>query len=134
MALLVYPLPLRAGYRMGSQRGFTLIELVVVMAILGLMAAMAYPSFTRHLQLSMRTDAQAGLLRAAEELERCYTRTFAYHQCAITPESPDQRYAITPADITAHTYVLSASSKQEDGCESAMTLDSRGERLPEACW
>ncbi|PRY64271.1 type IV pilus assembly protein PilE [Vreelandella songnenensis] len=134
MIQAVCPFAVRAGDSPEGQRGFTLIELVVVMAILGLLAAMAYPSVIRHQQAALRTDAHAGLMQAAAELERCYSRTFTYHECTITPESPAKRYTLAPSSITPHYYLINAASTQKDGCAAAITLDSRGERLPKACW
>ena len=104
------------------------------MGIISLIAAMAYPVYTRHLQASMRTDAHAGLMQAAAELERCNSRTYTYHECDIPSQSPGKRYTLTISKESGNSYLLSASTLQNDGCETAITLNSRGERLPKACW
>lgn len=129
-----YLYALRAGGKPKCQRGFTLIELVVVMGIISLIAAMAYPVYTRHLQASLRTDAHAGVMQAAAELERCHSRTYTYHECDISSQSPGKRYTLTLLKEADNGYLLSASTLQDDGCETAITLNSRGERLPKACW
>lgn len=132
--LTFYLYALRAGGKPRCQRGFTLIELVVVMGIISLIVTMAYPIYTRHLEASMRTDAHAGLMQAAAELERCNARTYTYYECGIPSHSPGKRYSLTLSKEPEGGYLLSASTVQNDGCETAITLNSRGERLPKACW
>ncbi|TMU28866.1 prepilin-type N-terminal cleavage/methylation domain-containing protein [Halomonas sp. ATBC28] len=118
---------------LNGQRGFTLIELMIVLVIIGIVASIAYPSYTRYVQKSVRTDAHAGLMQAASELERCYTRSYSYSYCTISELSPEKNYEIAES-INGDGYLLTASTVQDDGCEEDITLSSSGERLPNACW
>ena len=120
-----------------GQRGFTLIELMIVLVIIGIVASIAYPSYTRYVQKSVRTDAHAGLMQAASELERCYTRSYTYSDCPINNTSPENNYKIEES-INGDGYLLTATPNpklnQNDGCDEPLTLSSSGERLPDACW
>lgn len=60
--------------------GFTLIEVMVVVAIIGIMAAIAFPSYQDHLRKGRRADAKAGLLELAQFMERFYTENNRYDQ------------------------------------------------------
>jgi type IV pilus assembly protein PilE len=65
----------------GSRRavgGFTLIEVMVVVAIVAILAAIAYPSYLRQIQKSRRTDAKTALLDLATREERFFTMNNAY--------------------------------------------------------
>lgn len=59
-------------------RGFTLIELMVTVAILGILAAIAYPSYIEQVRKSRRADAKAALVSAAQTMERFYTENNSY--------------------------------------------------------
>lgn len=125
-----------AGGLNTSQRGFTLIEMLIVLAIIGVIAGVAYPTYTHYVERSLRSDAQAGLLLAASELERCYSRQYSYANCAITPTSPDGNYTITATEKsdTHGGFLLSARTLRSDGCAGDIKLNALGEKLPEACW
>ncbi|WP_082615286.1 type IV pilin protein [Acidovorax sp. Root267] len=61
-----------------KQYGFTLIELMIVVAIVGILSAIAYPSYAEYIRRGHRADARAGLLQAQQWLERASTATGVY--------------------------------------------------------
>ena len=60
------------------QHGFTLIEVMIVVAIIGILSSIAYPSYTEYVRRGHRADARAGLMQAAQWLERAATATGTY--------------------------------------------------------
>ena len=59
-------------------RGFTLVELLIVVAIIGILAAIVYPSYQDSVRKSRRADAKAVMAEAAQFMERFYTENFCY--------------------------------------------------------
>ena len=58
--------------------GFTLIEMMIVVALIAILAAIAYPSFLDSVRKGRRADAQQGLMQAAHKLENFYARNATY--------------------------------------------------------
>ena len=68
-----------------APRGFSLIELLITLAVMGVLASIAYPAYTRHVERSDRAQARAALLEAAQYLERYYTTQGTYLN-AVLPD------------------------------------------------
>lgn len=124
-------------------RGFTLIELMIVVVILGILAAIAYPSYVSQVTKAKRSDGQIALMENAQALERCFSQFNAYNNanCTITAASPEGHYAITVAR-TATTFTLTATpqASQTDPVCANFTLTNVGVQgisgtgTVAACW
>lgn len=66
------------NHRSSKKKGFTLIELMVVIIILGILVAFAYPAFTRYIERSRRAEGQTLLTKVAAEQERFYSQFNRY--------------------------------------------------------
>lgn len=93
----------------GKESGFTLIEIMIALVIVGILVGFALPNYSAYTTNARRTDAQVALRSAAQSLERCRTETFTYVGCAYDDESPDGYYGLTDANMTATTYTLTAT-------------------------
>lgn len=110
--------------RQGKNGGFTLIELMIVVAIVGILSAVAYPSYAEYVRRGHRSEARAGLLQAQQWMERGVTATGTYPLKAAFPTAltkvPGDRYDISLASADGATYTLTATPK------GAQTVDKCG--------
>lgn len=136
--------------------GFTLIELMIAIAIIGILATIALPSYNSYVQRSNRVDAQTALLELAQALERSFTLNNTYctsvtaGSCTISLDSTvtsrvSARYTISnptqaSGTATATSYVLRAvpvagSAQASDRC-GTLELTSTGSRTASVagCW
>ena len=128
--------------RASTPRGFTLIEMMIVIAILAVIVALAYPAYTEQVRKARRADAVNTLMSTAQYLERCFTRFNAYNDASCASpagDSIDNYYAITVAR-TATTFTLTATPQGDqanDPC-GTLTLDYLGNKTPapgsNRCW
>ncbi len=101
----------------GQQGGFTLLELMIVVAILAIVAAIAYPSYRDQVMKARRADATAALMNLAQQMERCYTESNDYtaSSCPTFPQDSPQGYYEITATVTPTTYTLTAKPKAGSG-------------------
>jgi type IV pilus assembly protein PilE len=116
------------GIRMNRRHtlGVTLLELMIVVVIIGILAAIAYPSYRQYTMRANRTEAKIALLQTSQALEKCFTRFHAYNHatCAATvtttfTSTPQGHYAIAPAGaITATAFTLVATPQGGQAADS----------------
>jgi type IV pilus assembly protein PilE len=120
--------------RLFRMRGVTLLELMIVVAIVGILAALAYPSYREQSRRTHRADGKGALLQTAQQLERCYTRFSSYNNvnCAVALpfNSPENHYVIASVGaIGASAFTLSATpqgGQADDAKCGVLRLTSAG--------
>jgi type IV pilus assembly protein PilE len=126
-----------------KNRGFTLIELMVVVAIVAILAALAYPSFNEQVRASRRADAFSALGDVQLQLERHRADNPTYAGAAVGfPASSHYDFAVTAADAVSYTLSATPTGAQSgDRCgtlsvtfaNGAVTRDASGTNV-DRCW
>ncbi len=119
-----------------KKNGFTLVELMITVAIVALLAMIAIPSYTQYIKRANRSDATKTLTLDAQALERCYSQTFSYAACpgaaAGAGPSVEGQYTVTitipdPAQ-PAPSFIISAvpltPAQQGDTACALFTLNT----------
>lgn len=140
-----------------QMKGFTLIELMVTIAIIAILAAVAVPGYTEYTQRSKRIDAISMLSQLSQAMERFYSVNYTYEGAATgggdtgAPASTTFGFTQSPADGTAaYNLTISAATatsfsvtatpigaQANDGC-GTLTLTNVGVRTDSGgtkeCW
>ncbi|MDD2743657.1 MAG: type IV pilin protein [Rhodocyclaceae bacterium] len=142
------------------KQGFTLVELLIVIVILGVLMAIAMPQYNEYVRKARRSDAKSSLLAAAQAMERFYTENTTYNAAVLGNAATDIAKAVssdgyytiafdsapTSATVcgtlvttsaTAGAYRLCATptgAQSGDSC-SIISLDQTGKKMPATgCW
>ncbi|MCP5161130.1 MAG: type IV pilin protein [Hahellaceae bacterium] len=120
--------------------GFTLIELMVVVAIIGILASFAYPSYVAHVKKTQRTDAMSALLGFASAMERHFTANSTYlgagksgdtgtpgiYYDEVPKDSSIKYYDLTIQSASASTYTIRATPKNTQAGDGILEYTSTG--------
>ncbi len=132
----------------GPDRGFTLIELMIVVAVIAILAAVAYPSYVRYITKTHRVAAEGCLSEYSNWMERFYTTNLRYDKdtggtavappfttmdCAATSQTGnDYTYAFAAGQPTRTTYTITATpinaQASRDTTCAALSIDQSGTR------
>jgi type IV pilus assembly protein PilE len=137
------------------QLGVTLIELMIVVAIVAILSAIAYPAYISHVVKAKRVAAEGCMSQYSNYMERWYTTNLRYDKdstgtnavtwpaldCATQQQTGlDYQYALTPASLTTTTYEITATPQgaqlTRDTLCGTLKLNQAGTRTPTTtgCW
>ncbi len=112
---------------MKNNKGFTLLELMFVIAIIGVLGSLAYPSYVSHVKKANRADGIDSLLNLAGRMEEFYMNNDTYAGAAVaSTTSSDGLYTLSITAQTAFGYTIQAAPVGGDSYCGNLTLNSLG--------
>jgi len=127
-----------------QNKGFTLIELMITVAIMAIIAAIAYPSYIDSVRKARRADAQAQMLELASFMERFYTENNRYNKqnnvaqtnVALPTGITSDYYDYALQSVVATSYAIKADPKSGQSTSSCgtLTITNTGLKRPPTCW
>ncbi|MGI9236747.1 MAG: type IV pilin protein [Woeseiaceae bacterium] len=122
------------GHPARRMQGVTLLELMIVVVVIAIITAVAFPSYRQHVVSTKRADGKAALMSTAQQLERCYTRFSAYNNagCGVVLPltSPEGEYVVSSVGaVGASAFTLAATPQgpqAEDAECGVLRLTSTG--------
>lgn len=130
----------------GASAGFTLIELMIAVAVIGILAAIAYPSYQQYVLRANRVDAQALLTETAQFMERYFTTNGTYVGgtllSSVSPKGAsgsaakyDVDFSVAPSATAFTVRAVPRGSQAGDNC-GTLTLSNTGAQTPATagCW
>ena len=119
--------------------GFTLVELMIVIAVMAILVSLALPSYQQSIRKGRRADAQTDLIEFVGQAERVFTQTNSYATAVLPATTDFYTYTFSVA-ASATAYTIQAAPKtgqDQDGC-GTMRLDQTGLRTRTGtladCW
>ncbi len=113
-------------------RGFSLVELMIVVVIIGVLAGIAYPSYLTYMQQTRRADCEGALMQLASAMERDFSRVGQYRNiitlgnfsatCPLGGGAATYNLSIPAGTLTATTYVLQAAPANAQAGDACGTL------------
>ena len=118
-----------------TKKGFTLVELMIVVAIIGILAAVAYPSYTGYVKKANRADAIDSLLSLAGRMEEFYMNTDSYAGATVgvagtvgSDQTSEGLYTLSIPAATAFAYTITATPVAADPECTTFTLNQLGQK------
>ena len=115
--------------------GFTLIELMIVIAIIGILASIAYPSYTAYVERGRRSDGQSALLDLSHRMDQYFSENKSYEgatlaQLGVKEISPEGYYTLSMGNLSGNTFTVNATpigAQSSDSC-GTLTMNQLGQR------
>ncbi|MBV7314178.1 type IV pilin protein [Shewanella sp. NIFS-20-20] len=126
------------------QQGFTLIELMIVVVIVGILASIAYPSYTRYVAQGARAEGQAAALRVANLQEQYYmdhkvfTTDMTNLGLGVSPFVSESGFYTVTSELSDGTFIVKATATgvqatRDPDCPE-LSLTQLGVKAPKECW
>ncbi len=114
-------------------RGFTLVELMIVIAIIGILGAVAYPSYTSNVARGRRAEAQKALLEASQFMQRYYVANNSYADTSGKPPALPGTLTVTKTGSGGTVYDITVDTASQTGYTLKATPNSSGLMARDEC-